>query len=75
MKGLNAMDYHISTIWLTVILILACWEAVWKGVALWRASRHRQLGWFIAILVINSAGLLPIAYLLFWAPGQGHGKD
>ncbi|MFM6967590.1 MAG: DUF5652 family protein [Microbacteriaceae bacterium] len=35
-----------------------------KGAALWRAGRNNQRGWFIALLVINTAGLLEIVYLL-----------
>lgn len=40
------------------------WSLAWKGVALWRAGRMNQLGWFVAILVINTFGLLEIFYLL-----------
>ncbi|MEK7599622.1 MAG: DUF5652 family protein [Patescibacteria group bacterium] len=58
------MDYHISTVSLWGIVALALWDLVWKGLALWRASKKNQKGWFIAIIIINSAGILPIAYLL-----------
>lgn len=58
------MDYSISTSWMAVLIILAIWELIWKGQALWKASHNNQLGWFIALLVINTAGILPIAYLL-----------
>lgn len=49
--------------------ILALWDLVWRGIALWRAARRKEPWWFIALLLINSVGLLPIAYLLVW------GKD
>lgn len=58
------MDYQISTASLWGIIALALWDLVWKGLALWRASKKNQKGWFIAIIIINSAGILPIAYLL-----------
>lgn len=58
------MNYEFSPVWLPLLLVLVAWELAWKGVALWRASRHDQLGWFVAILVINSLGILPIIYLL-----------
>lgn len=58
------MDYTISTTWMAVLAVLAIWELTWKGIALWRAGRNNQLGWFIALLVINTAGILPIIYLL-----------
>ncbi len=46
-------------------LLLTMWELVWKGLALWRAARREEKYWYVAILVINSVGLLPIGYLLF----------
>ena len=42
----------------------ALWELVWKLIALWKAGRNNQLGWFICIAIINTAGILPIIYLL-----------
>jgi len=49
---------------IALIVILAAWELVWKGIALWRAGRQSDLTWFIVILVVNTAGILPITYLL-----------
>lgn len=45
---------------------LALWSLFWKGLALWRAAQNKQKGWFIALLVINTAGILEIVYLLFF---------
>jgi hypothetical protein len=36
----------------------------WRGMALWRAGRNNQKNWFIALLLINSIGILPIIYLI-----------
>jgi len=49
-----------------VLIIIALWELVWKGFALWKASQNKQRNWFIAILVINTIGILPIIYLKFF---------
>lgn len=54
-----------------LLLILIIWSIPWKGWALWRASKNNQRNWFIALLVINTAGLLEIAYLIFF---QKRGK-
>lgn len=59
------MDYHIATSTMILLAVLVIWELVWKGFALWRAARRDQLVWFIPLLVINSAGLLPIVYLIY----------
>ena len=58
------MDYHISTALAWTLGLLAIWDLVWRGFALWRAGRHNQKAWFVVILIINSVGILPIAYLL-----------
>lgn len=47
-----------------LFIILAVWEVVWKGLALWRAAQNNEKYWFIAILLINSIGIVPILYLV-----------
>lgn len=49
---------------LLFILALAFWDLAWKGVALWHAAKNAQKGWFVALLLLNTAGLLPILYLM-----------
>ena len=53
-----------DAIFFVVIIVLALWDIVWKGFALWRAARNNQFRWFIALLIINSIGILPIVYLV-----------
>ena len=50
-------------IWLIPLLI---WALVWKGIALWKAARNNQLGWFISVFILNTAGILPIIYIQFF---------
>lgn len=47
-----------------VLVLIVVWTLVWKGLALWRAARAGQTGWFIVLLVVNTVGLLEIVYLL-----------
>jgi hypothetical protein len=42
------------------------WELIWKGLALWRAGRNNQPHWFVALLILNTVGILPIVYLKFF---------
>lgn len=51
-----------------VLAAVVIWSLIWKGLALWRAARAQQAAWFVALLVVNTAGLLEIVYLLFFAP-------
>jgi hypothetical protein len=48
----------------TVVGVVAVWDVVWKGLALWQAAKRRQPVWFVALLILNTAGILPIAYLV-----------
>jgi methionyl-tRNA synthetase len=48
--------------WILYPLII--WSVFWKGMALWRAARLRHLGWYIALLIMNTAGIFEIIYLL-----------
>jgi len=47
-----------------LIIILAIWELIWKGIALWHAAQNKHKGWYVCILIFNTAGILPIIYLL-----------
>lgn len=47
-----------------IILLIALWDLAWKGFAMWRAAHKSSKLWFTALLVINSAGIVPILYLL-----------
>ncbi len=38
---------------------------VLKGYALWRASKNNQPWWFVALLIINTLGILEICYIWF----------
>jgi hypothetical protein len=47
-----------------LIIILSVWELVWKYIAMWKASRNNHLAWYICMAVLNTAGILPIVYIL-----------
>jgi predicted Co/Zn/Cd cation transporter (cation efflux family) len=51
-------------VWITVIIILSVWELVWKYVAMWKAGRNNHMIWFICLAVFNTAGILPIIYII-----------
>lgn len=58
------MNTHVSGSLAVLLGILVLWELIWKGLALWRAARGGNTAWYVIMLIINSAGLLPIVYLL-----------
>lgn len=52
----------LSTFTFGVVIMIA-WSLAWKGVALWKAARSGDRNWFIALLVLNTAGILEIIYI------------
>lgn len=56
--------------YMSLIFILVLWELVWKGIALWKAARESQKYWFIAILILNTVGILPILYIFLFKKGR-----
>lgn len=48
-----------SWVWPLVVL-----DLVLKAFALWRSARAGQKWWFVALLFVNSLGILPGIYLL-----------
>lgn len=53
-------------IFFAAILAVSIWSVIWKGVALWKSARNKQKYWFIAILVLNTIGIVEIVYLLLF---------
>lgn len=49
-----------------VLGILILWELIWKGIALYKAARNKQDFWFILLLLLNTAGILPILYIRYF---------
>ncbi|EKD86931.1 MAG: hypothetical protein ACD_37C00097G0002 [uncultured bacterium] len=50
-----------------VIMLILLWSMLWKTLALWRASKGDQRYWFIALLLLNTFGLLELIYLFKFA--------
>jgi len=53
--------------WILIMVILfpllMVWSLVWKGWALWKSARNGSKGWFVALLIINTLGILEILYI------------
>ena len=55
---------EMSETYLPLIILFAIWLMTLKGLALYRAGSLRQKGWFVTLLVLNTAGILELIYLL-----------
>jgi hypothetical protein len=43
------------------------WDTAWKLAAVWKAVRYGQKRWVPPLVVVNSAGILPILYFFVFA--------
>ena len=62
--NLNLMQN--STLETLILTVVAIWSVVWKGLALWKAAKKDHKYWYVAILLINTVGILEIIYLAFF---------
>lgn len=55
--------------WMVLVYIaLIVWTVIWKGVALWKAAaKKRSVGWFVALLIVNTLGILEILYIFVFS--------
>lgn len=49
------------------VIPLAVWSVVWTGLALWHAAQRKEKWWFILFLLVHTAGIIEILYLVFIA--------
>lgn len=48
------------------VLAIVAWTIFWKGWSLWIAARKGEFWWFIAMLVVNTFGILEIIYIFVY---------
>lgn len=61
------MDQLINGMPVWVITLATLWTIPWKGVALWKAAQKKDVYWFIALLLINTVGILEILYIFVFS--------
>lgn len=50
---------------IAVYVVMLLWIVLWKGLALWYASKRNSRAWFVLLLVVSTFGILEIVYLFF----------
>lgn len=67
---MNYYPFHFWPFWpalFTLLALIFVLDIILRALSLWRAARASQTAWFIALLILNTAGILPLIYLLFFA--------
>jgi len=59
---------------LVLVMVLSIWTLIWKGLALWKASKKNSIPWFIILLVVNTIGILEILYIFVFSKIKFKGK-
>lgn len=62
--------WSVWPVWRFLLPLFVLLDVVLRGFALWRAARANQQWWFIALLVLNTMGILPAVYLFLIEPRQ-----
>lgn len=60
----NLSFFSISGSTGPLIYLLVVLDLILKGVTLFKSAKRDQKVWFVALLLINSLGILPIIYLI-----------
>ncbi len=58
-----------------IFFALLVWTAIWKGLALWKAARSGSKPWYVALLLINTIGLLEIVYIFFFSKKENSNQN
>lgn len=65
---INSLNYFLGSFKLQLVFfLLSIWSLVWKGIALWKSARNSQRNWFVALLILNTFGLLEIYYIFYFS--------
>ena len=62
-----AQGHAVSQWFGILILLVAVWDAIRKGIALRKAGTKRHILRFVCLFIFNTAGILPIIYILFFS--------
>ncbi len=54
----------IILLFIIIMAVVVCLITL-KGYSLWTAARRGDQGWFIALLIVNTFGILELCYLYF----------
>jgi predicted permease len=60
------MKTPLLVLLVSIVVVLAIWDGVWKLIAMWKSARNHQLVWFICLAIFNTVGILPILYIQFF---------
>ena len=73
----SGMDFF-GAMFSPIMILLIVWTLYWKYKSLWLAAKKDSKGWFIALLIINTVGILEILYIYVFSKNvvmSGHKEE
>ena len=61
----NGLSFGLITVGFIVFFIWILAAIVLKAYALWNAAKRDEIPWFVALLILNTMGILELIYLYF----------
>jgi hypothetical protein len=55
--------YQLANDNVILLLVMVLWVLPWKGYSLWTAAKNNHKGWFVALIIVNTFGILEIIYI------------
>ncbi len=62
---------NAGTLAMIFFVLFMIWSLFWKGWALWVSARNGNKKWFIALLILNTLGILEILYIFYFSRKKG----
>ncbi len=72
---LYGFDAPLLHVLIPLLVVAALWTITLKGFALWFAARGGQKWWFIALLIVNTLGVLEIIYLIWFRTQESSARS
>jgi len=69
--SMMSYGWGMPGIWGILFWPIIIWSLAWKGIALWKAARQSEKGWFVALLIVNTAGILELLYIYVFSKSKG----
>ncbi len=67
----RSINFQGNSVLLNILFALSfVWSTAWKGLGLWNSAKNKQQYWFVAMLIINTLGILEIVYLFRFAKNR-----
>jgi hypothetical protein len=61
---MNILEFtNMGTLELIFIIIFTIWTILWKVYSVWTAAKNGHKRWFIALLLLNTIGILDMIYI------------